>query len=93
MAHVKSDFHVEIDIYIPDFKLAFEYHGMQHYKQFFMDNIEEQKVDFPQFVCSWIKRRDEYRRVMCKHLGITLIEIPYWWDKNEGSCIVKCNEM
>lgn len=47
MAHVNSEFNVELDIYIPDFKLAFEYHGMQHYKQFFMDNIEEQKVEFP----------------------------------------------
>lgn len=27
--------------------------------------------------------RDEIRRIQCEKVGITLIEIPYWWDEKE----------
>lgn len=28
-------------------------------------------------------KRDEDRRIACKQAGITLIEIPHWWDETE----------
>lgn len=31
-------------------------------------------------------KRDEERRIACKELGITLIEIPHWWDETERKC-------
>lgn len=30
------------------------------------------------------KIRDQERQAECTKKGITLIEIPYWWNNNEG---------
>lgn len=74
----------ELDIWIPKYKLAFEYNGIlmfmywdslagpHHYRVFFNAEISQQIA------------RDNERRNMCKQLGITLIEVPYWWDEREG---------
>lgn len=46
--------------------------GMHHYRDSFQDRIIIQQ------------QRDILRRSECKKHGITLIEIPYWWDEREG---------
>lgn len=46
--------------------------GPQHYRHTFNKSLEAQKA------------RDEFRRKQCENLGITLIEVPYWWDQREG---------
>lgn len=63
---------VELDVYVEELKLALEYHGAQHYTSFFTQSMENQS------------KRDKNRRELCEQLGITLIEIPYWWDRSEG---------
>jgi hypothetical protein len=62
---------MELDIYLPSLNLAFEYQGEQHYFYHFLygSNFKVQK-------------RDENKVEICKKLGITLIHIPYWWDRN-----------
>ena len=30
---------------------------------------------------------DKKKKILCKDIGITLIEIPYWWDQSKGSLI------
>lgn len=47
--------------------------GMQHYREAFNKSLEEQK------------ERDSQRRSECQKAGITLIEVPYWWNESEGS--------
>ena len=49
--------------------LGFEYQGQQHYKDIFaLGNL-------------WTQReRDKEKRKACEIQGITLIEVPYWWD-------------
>jgi hypothetical protein len=60
---------MELDIYIPSLSLALEFNGSQHY-------LESQL-----FGSLDIQRsRDVDKRIMCNLLGITLLEIPYWWD-------------
>jgi len=66
---------IELDIWIPKWKLAFEYHGMQHFREAFNKDIVQQK------------NRDVMRRKACSDIGITLIEIPYWWDLKEESVL------
>ena len=63
-----------MDIFIPSKQLAFEYQGEQHYYDIYaLGNLWSQKS------------KDEEKRIACKDKGITLIEIPYWWDKEKSS--------
>jgi hypothetical protein len=68
---------MELDIWVPELNLAFEYQGEQHYQEFWRgvkqtsgrQNLESQRL------------RDEEKRQACKENQIALIEIPYTWDK------------
>jgi len=64
------------DIYVPVFKLVLEYQGFQHYYDHF---IHGKTIDYA--------KRDEEKRQVCHALGITLIEVPYWWQRDKESII------
>eukprot|EP00026_Physarum_polycephalum_P008439 Phypoly_transcript_08525.p1 GENE.Phypoly_transcript_08525~~Phypoly_transcript_08525.p1 ORF type:complete len:450 (+),score=74.07 Phypoly_transcript_08525:120-1469(+) len=58
---------VQLDIFIPDLKLAFEYQGPHHYQRdVFFTNLSE---------------GDLMKTSLCESIGLTLIAVPYWWDK------------
>jgi hypothetical protein len=65
-----SKYNLELDCYNEKLRLAVEYNGAQHYNftPFFHRNKE---AFYNQ------KYRDELKRIRCKELGITFIEIPY----------------
>lgn len=65
-----SRYNLELDCYNSELNLAVEYNGEQHYNYipFFHRNKE---AFYNQ------KYRDELKRLRCKELGITLIEVPY----------------
>ena len=61
---------MELDGFAPALNLAFEYHGVQHYKRshFFHGSEEEFRL----------RQRDDRKRLAaCKKRGITLIEVPF----------------
>jgi hypothetical protein len=65
---------MELDIFLPKERLAFEYQGLQHYQEVYpLGRLQNQK------------ERDEMKRNACQKIDITLIEIPYWWDFTLGS--------
>lgn len=67
---------VELDVYLPDENLAFEYQGQQHYSDIYALGHR------------WYqKQKDEEKRRICKDKGITLIEVPYWWDNTKSSLV------
>ena len=67
---------MELDIYLPKEKLAFEYQGEAHYMDIYaLGNRWRQK------------QRDEEKRQICLENGITLIEVPYWWNWERSSLI------
>lgn len=73
----QSNAKMELDIWIPEISLAIEYQGEQHFKTFwkgYIDLTESQTLESTQI-------RDEEKRKACMSMGITLVEIPYTWDR------------
>lgn len=67
---------LELDCYNEELKLAIEYQGIQHYK--YCPHFHKNKESFRNQ-----QYRDELKRIYCKQLGITLIEVPYQIKPNE----------
>jgi hypothetical protein len=65
---------MELDIFVPQHMIAFEYQGEQHYSNVFPSNQHGDTTE-----------RDNEKRQVCAQKGITLIEVPYWWDKTKRS--------
>jgi len=66
---------LQLDVYIPGLRLAFEFHGVAHYR----DEIAHFRASHH------IAKNDAHKRLACKNANITLIEVPYWWDKQKTS--------
>ncbi len=79
MRFVRTDYRMELDIFIPALNLAFEYQGEQHSLPVEiwggLPALEE------------CQRRDKEKRKACKEHGITLIEVHYSWDGRENTAI------
>jgi len=69
---------LELDIFVSSLSLAFEYNGAQHYYwNFRLGSPHSQR------------NRDQEKRENCMRSGITLIEVPFWWDQRPES-IIQC---
>jgi hypothetical protein len=66
-----SDAPMQLDVFVPSLKLAVEYQGEQHFKSQHIYNES-----------NMVQIRDNLKKEACKQLGITLLEIPYWWDQS-----------
>eukprot|EP01114_Cavostelium_apophysatum_P021826 TRINITY_DN7718_c0_g1_i1.p1 TRINITY_DN7718_c0_g1~~TRINITY_DN7718_c0_g1_i1.p1 ORF type:complete len:570 (+),score=80.59 TRINITY_DN7718_c0_g1_i1:26-1735(+) len=68
---------MELDVFIPSLKLAFEYQGQQHFEDlnYVFDQVKDQKL------------RDSEKRQACVAIGISLIEIPFWWDRTKETLV------
>jgi len=64
---------MEMDVFIRHFALALEYQGKQHY---------EEISTLPFGV-----GKDKVKQMGCSNIGISLIEVPYWWDEKEESLL------
>jgi len=70
---------IELDIFLPNISLCFEYNGLHHYRWSSMSC--SMAVNLQQ-------RRDQEKRVLCTSNGWTIIEIPYWWNLRESSLVL-----
>ena len=76
LRYSKSNYPMELDIWLPDEKIAFEYQGEQHY----IDVKEMKGWDLSSGLHE-LKSRDQEKRNACESHGIMLVEIPYTWNK------------
>jgi len=67
---------IELDVYIEDYAVAFEYQGVQHY--------EEGKGGFWMGALT-MQDRDNWKKAKCAGIGISLIDIPHWWENDASS--------
>ena len=63
-----------LTIFIPHLSLALEYQGEQHY--FSLERFGDVSV---------YQRRDHAKSKFASQFGITLISIPFWWDRASES--------
>jgi hypothetical protein len=74
---------LELDIYLPNKMLAFEYQGQQH---FFSIKAWGGEKSYEK-----LQERDRLKKELCKHLNIKLLEIDYTEPLNEDYIINKLN--
>jgi len=74
MLYEDSRFPMEFDIVIPDLFLAIEFQGVQHFRSH-------------AFLTERIQWRDDEKSEACSRLGITLLQIPYFWDLRPESLL------
>jgi hypothetical protein len=70
-----------IDVYIPKLSLAFEYQGEPHYYTTAVYGSHRKKQTI-----------DKAKLIACQAKGITIFEIPYWWDSQEQSLIATIHQ-
>lgn len=77
---------LQLDIYIPNLKIAFEYQGYQHY---IYPNFYHKSLN--KFIN--LVERDKRKKELCNQRGITLIEFPYFDKLSLSNVITKLNEV
>lgn len=60
---------MEIDVWLEELNLGFEYQGEHHYHN----------LDFREASLTY-EGRDATKLKKCNTAGITLVYVPYWWD-------------
>jgi len=70
----------EIDGYCEELKIAFEYHGRQHYTH--IKHFHKTDYEFNKQI-----KRDETVRIKCLKKGIRLIEIPYYITNSDDDLV------
>mmetsp|Transcript_9533 Transcript_9533/g.13130 ORF Transcript_9533/g.13130 Transcript_9533/m.13130 type:complete len:363 (+) Transcript_9533:2-1090(+) len=63
---------LQLDAFLPSRSLAFEYQGQQHFQDI---HVFQSKRAY--------RERDQEKRIQCAKHNITLIEVPYWWDRTQ----------
>ena len=80
----QTGMNMELDIWLPELNLAFEYQGEQHFHEFHRGHHRSSEDDLEK-----LKLRDFEKREACARGGITLVEIDYNWERTKQFVIQK----
>jgi len=70
------------DVYVPSLQMTFEYQGHQHYHT---TNLFGEQMNYYQ--------HDSEKRNACISMGLTLIEVPYWWKRDKESIVALLHKL
>jgi hypothetical protein len=65
---------LQLKVFVPHLSLALEYQGETHYYSTHMFGKASDR-----------QRADQIKQNFAKQMGITLLSIPFWWDKSSSS--------
>jgi len=66
----------EYDLFLPELSLAFEYQGESHYHRVAIyGSLRHQQI------------KDLKKKLWSREIGVTLICIPYWWNRSVDSLV------
>ena len=88
LVYSNSQQRMELDIFVAPLSLAFEYQGNLRtiaigMKTQLLSLGEHHYQSHHLFGTAHIQQlRDEEKRLACTNCGITLIEVPFWWDRS-----------
>eukprot|EP00026_Physarum_polycephalum_P001418 Phypoly_transcript_01419.p1 GENE.Phypoly_transcript_01419~~Phypoly_transcript_01419.p1 ORF type:complete len:980 (+),score=139.70 Phypoly_transcript_01419:131-3070(+) len=68
---------LELDFWIPDLRLAFEFQDPHHYSTQWFTDVPLRKIQY----------HDIEKRKAVEERGDTLVTVPYWWDGEEQSLL------
>ena len=70
--------YLELDVFIPSLNVGLEYQGQHHY-----DDIPSAFSGIELY-----QSRDIQKQILCSHLRICCIPIPYWWSPSSSSSLL-----
>lgn len=77
---------MNFDVWIQSLNIAFEYNGEMHYQQQDLfpgrDRVSARDI-VSSLTISFLQMKE--KRKTCKLNGLTLIDIPFWWDRQKES--------
>ena len=87
--HKSISFHsstksLEFDIFIPSLNIAFEYQGQHHFDDMPITGFANIEI---------YQERDNEKKRLCIAHSISLITIPFWWDKSLSSLQKEVNKL
>ncbi len=69
-------------IFIPALSLALEYNGEYHYHTVLVYPQQSSTLLSRHDEVESVRPRDQLKKTICLSHGITLVIIPYWWNKS-----------
>jgi len=71
LIYEKTKSPMQLDYYLPNLAMAFEFQGVQHYNETPIYGAVKLRL-----------KKDEEKEERCKEKGISLILVPFWWNRS-----------
>eukprot|EP00026_Physarum_polycephalum_P000538 Phypoly_transcript_00539.p1 GENE.Phypoly_transcript_00539~~Phypoly_transcript_00539.p1 ORF type:complete len:959 (+),score=132.38 Phypoly_transcript_00539:57-2933(+) len=77
LKYPSSGTYLELDVWIPDLNLSFEFQDTYHYTTTWYSQVTRDRI----------KQKDRVKRYLSHERGISLVVVPCWWDGTVNSLI------